>query len=80
MAMIAKTAKWSQSTAGVTVRLQVGGPVSRCECTWAGRVTVIEQIGAWGSFLSICDENGKLAVTHVNQNYYWIKFDLLCDG
>lgn len=33
MAMIAKTAKWSQSTAGVTVRLQVGGPVGGCECT-----------------------------------------------
>lgn len=27
MAVIAKTAKWSQSTAGVTVRLQVGGLV-----------------------------------------------------
>lgn len=44
MAMIAKTAKWSQSTAGVTVRRQVGGPVSGCEHTRAV-VAVAEQTG-----------------------------------
>lgn len=82
MAMIAETAKWSQSTAGVTARLQVGGPVNvglcRCEWMWAGRVAVIEQFGSWWSFLSVCDDNDKLAVTRVNSNYYWIKSLIYC--